>query len=1275
MVCPHCGGGMAASQSVCGHCGRPPSLTGHEVAVTTLTPPLPDVGVSNETRLAPPTDADSTPGAPRGPADDLTIAPPSSYTPPVSPASGSVGARPESGLQGTHSTPGAASTATLQPGTPFGRRYHIIRSLGAGGMGAVYQAWDEELAVVVAIKVIRPEAMADPAVARDLERRFKRELLLARNVTHKNVVRIHDLGQIDGIKYITMPYVHGEDLASVLKREFKLPIPRALTIARQIGAGLVAAHEAGIVHRDLKPANILLDEEDRALITDFGIARSVSGPGGGTMAGSVVGTLEYMAPEQARGSTADHRADIYAFGLILSDMLIGRGRLDSAENAFAELLERMAKPLPSLQFTDPTIPAALDDLVAGCVHPDPGHRYQTTHELVADLDAFAGPSHAGATSHASTPVPFAATARATARATAQTTAQETVPVQAVSTVAIPTQQQTRSRRGMMAGALALVGVLALAGGAFLLRDRFASRPSPAAIPTRSVSLIILPFRNASGEPSLDWFGPNIASMLRTEVGQSAALRTVPGDRVSQILTDLRITQDSNLRPDTMNRLAQFSSADTVLWGQYVKFGNEVRIDATLQDTKSDRTVALKAQASNEADLPDAIGRLAASVRENLALSPDAIKQLAAASYKPSSKSVQALRYLTEGLDLSRQGKHQEAVKKFEASTQEDTNFALAYSKLAEAYAAVGRPTEAERASLKAVGVSDSLPPQEKYLVLASRARILYDNKKAIEYYENLDKVMPGSDEVQFALATLYKETGAYENARKRFAQLLQRDPKYIEALLGAGQVETWSGNGNEALDYLNRALTIAIQLGNDEARASILRTLGATYGVLNKSADGLRYGQESLDIERRLGRISGIADSLHAIAQMQDDAGQSEAALKNYREALELRRRSGDRQGVGNVLNDLGSYFAARNRYDDALAQFKDALQIQREVRNPVYEAAALNNVGTIYLWLGSYDEAQTYLQQSVAIRERMNLPSDTADTLHSLAEVSVKTGAYETALGQYLKALDLWRKVGNRRAEAIELYNLGDVFEYQGRYRAAVDSKADAVKIFKDIDNRGAWLPKVLASYGSALSQIGQAPEALKVLGEALPLARELKNDELIARILNNHGDAFYYQGDFASARRHYQQADAVATRAKLRSAGLLSRVNLAKVGASDGHSQLSAAALLTLGGEAERLGLRFESVYCSLLAGEAELRLKRYTAARDQLESAMAQSDRLGARSLLAQTHHLLSIVYAAEGNQPDARRHSESARQFLDAIKKDARAEVLQRSDFKVIVEHAN
>jgi tetratricopeptide (TPR) repeat protein len=222
--------------------------------------------------------------------------------------------------------------------------------------------------------------------------------------------------------------------------------------------------------------------------------------------------------------------------------------------------------------------------------------------------------------------------------------------------------------------------------------------------------------------------------------------------------------------------------------------------------------------------------------------------LAAASFKPSSKSVQALRYYNEGSELARQGKQLEAVKKFQASTEEDPNFGLAFSKLGQAYAALGHTSDADKLSMKAVSLSDALPPQEKYLILATRARILHDNRKAIEYYESLDKAMPGSEDVAFALANLYEDTGAYDKARVRFAELLERDPKYIDALLGAGRVEIRSGKANDALDYFNRALSVAIQRQNDEARAGVLRMLGLNYRVLGKPQDAFRYYEESLEI-------------------------------------------------------------------------------------------------------------------------------------------------------------------------------------------------------------------------------------------------------------------------------------------------------------------------------------------------------------------------------------------------------------------------------------------
>ena len=347
MNCPQCGSSAPAVAGLCPVCGRT-STPQATVATSLLTPTPPGPADSEVTHLASPSQA---------------IRPP---------------------------TPPPPSTAPLAVGQNFGARYHIIRLLGVGGMGAVYQAWDQELEVAVAVKVIRPDVTADPVVAQDLERRFKRELLLARQVTDTHVVRIHDIGEIEGIKYITMPYIQGSDLATILKREGRLPVDRALSIARQVAIGLIAAHDAGVVHRDLKPANIMVDESDHAVIMDFGIARSTSGETAFamTVGAKVIGTVDYMSPEQARAETVDQRADLYAFGLILRDMLLG-GRHAGVTSGVTELMGRMQQAPPGLRSIDPSIPDGVEALVTRCLAPDPAARYQTAKELLRDIERVA----------------------------------------------------------------------------------------------------------------------------------------------------------------------------------------------------------------------------------------------------------------------------------------------------------------------------------------------------------------------------------------------------------------------------------------------------------------------------------------------------------------------------------------------------------------------------------------------------------------------------------------------------------------------------------------------------------------------------------------------------------------------------------------------------------------------------------------------------------------------------------------------------------------------
>src|SRR5260370_40419730 len=200
---------------------------------------------------------------------------------------------------------------SLQPGVLFGGRYEILGVLGQGGMGAVYKARDRELDRLIALKVIRPELATDPAILL----RFKQELILSRNITHKSVVRIYDLGEAEGIRFISMEYVDGEDLRTLLRRQGKFPPRAAIGVVEQVCRALASANSEGVIHRDLKPQNIMRDKHGRIVVMDFGLARSL-GDSGMTQTGAVVGTLEYMSPQQALGTTLDQRSDIFSVGLI-----------------------------------------------------------------------------------------------------------------------------------------------------------------------------------------------------------------------------------------------------------------------------------------------------------------------------------------------------------------------------------------------------------------------------------------------------------------------------------------------------------------------------------------------------------------------------------------------------------------------------------------------------------------------------------------------------------------------------------------------------------------------------------------------------------------------------------------------------------------------------------------------------------------------------------------------------------------------------------------------
>src|SRR5579862_2762700 len=500
----------------------------------------------------PPVDADATlvefpqppslNSSPRTIDPDATLGDPdSSWKPP------STGPRPLSQQ---------VSVPLLETGDVMAGRYEILQLLGEGGMGAVYKARDRELDRFVAIKLIRRELSANPAIVA----RFKQELLLSHQVTHKNVIRIYDLGDSDGIKFITMEFVEGEDLRSLILEQKKFSPKEAVEIIQQVCRALEVAHGVGIIHRDLKPQNVMRDKNGRILVMDFGMARTLEGDGM-TQSGALVGTMEYMSPEQALAKDLDQRSDLFAVGLIFYELLTGKMPYKS-ESVVASLIKRNQERAIPVTDHDETIPLPLSNIVSKCLERDPGLRYQTASEMLQSLDDWSGNGAAANLRFQPAVEPWG-----------------------------------RTVHWPLVTGIATVLLLAIVG--FLFRGTLFSPSAKKATSAPALSLAILPFRNASGDPSVDWLGSSLADMLSTDVGQSAHLRTVSPERLHQVLSDLRIAPGTSIDPNTISRIAQFSSADTLVWGQYARFGGQIRIDATLQDLKHDRSVPIKIEAVDE----------------------------------------------------------------------------------------------------------------------------------------------------------------------------------------------------------------------------------------------------------------------------------------------------------------------------------------------------------------------------------------------------------------------------------------------------------------------------------------------------------------------------------------------------------------------------------------------------------------------------------------------------------------------------------------------------
>jgi len=900
------------------------------------------------------------------------------------------------------------SSAILEVGTLLGGRYEIVAMLGLGGMGAVYKAFDRDIEREIALKVIRPDLASNP----ELLQRFKQELLLARQIAHKNVVRIFDVRESGGIKFITMEYIEGRDLRALLAEHGKLPAAEALEIMQQVCAGLAAAHAEGVIHRDLKPGNIMRDPNGRVVVMDFGLARTLDG-GGVTQTGAMLGTMEYMSPEQAKAEPLDERSDLFTVGLIIYELITGKTPYQ-AESAIASLLKRTQERAAPMWEVDANLSRSLSAVVAKCLEIDPKNRYQTLSELIIALEELQGKRPASVFSEQKLPV---------ARG-----------------------------RWIMIG-LAAVAVLAIATLATIVLLR--PHGPPAA--HKTVTVLLADFENGTSDSVFDG---TLESSFGLALEGAPFVNTYNRGLAHKVLGQVK--PGATILDEASSRLvASREGISVIISGGVSKEGDGYKLTCKAVDALTGKTIgSSEVGASNKGAVLNSLGTLANKMRDVLGdNTPESTKLAQAETF--TSASLEAAHAYGMAQDLRYAGKNDEAIKAFLNAIQLDPNFGGAYAGVAAMYANQGDRENANKYYKLGMEHVDRMTDREKFRARGGYYLATMNPQKAVEEFSTLVEQYPADTMGHSSLANAYSQLHDQKRALEEAYKALAIYPKYVPyhnnvALYAvyAGDYATAEKEARAALE-LNPAYAKAyFSLGFSEIAAGKFQEAQQTYQKLSAvSALGASLAADGL---ADLALYQSRADEALSVLRkgIDDDLAQKNEidAAKKYAMLAEAQLMSAKGSEAVSSLDKAVALkkdavlFPAARLYAEA-GQDGKAASLAAELGKklePVPQAYAKVVAGEIALRHGQSSEAIRRLQEAEQI-------SDTWIGRFDLARAYILAGAYteaDTELSTCLK----------RRGEATDVYvdviptfhYFPATYYYQGRDLEGLKSNG-AVEAFKN--------------------------------------------------------------------------------------------------------------------------------------------------------------------------------------------------------------------------------
>jgi serine/threonine protein kinase/lipopolysaccharide biosynthesis regulator YciM len=871
----------------------------------------------------------------------------------------------------------------FSPGENFGKRYRVIEEIGRGGMGIVYKAEDKELSIKVALKMIRPAQSQNP---RFIER-FRKETRLARSISHENIIRIYDLGEIDEIKYISMEYIKGQSLKELINASGSLTIETTTNISKQICDALAAAHRKGIVHQDLKPQNIMIDGDGNVHVMDFGVARLFEEEETGVSRG-ITGTPPYLSPERAKGEKVDPRSDIYSFGIIMFEMLTGE-RPFNAETMEGYIHKHLYIKPPTPSKKNPRIPALLDKIILKCLEKDKEKRYLNVQDILKDLEDVA----------ISTPVP-------------------------------PKIWTNKSRMFFIAAFLILIigiGYIIFKG----TKEEEAITPLPE---DGRISVAVMYFENNTGDQKLDHWRFGLQDWLMTDLTQSKYLRVLPDDQLHHILQKMDQLETKQYSSGVLDTIASEEDIQYFILGSFGKAGDNYRLTFKIKESFAREFMDTEIKEGKANEFHSLIDQATLWAKDKVLAASQVDDDIDKEIGKISTSSPEALMYYREGINYYRQKKFKESIQSLEKAVGIDPEFAMAYKKIANNYYRREMSDETEKYLLKARELGDRISDRERYLIEGSYLNLVKkDYDQAINTYQGLLELYPEDEEAYLMIGAIYFNLEEWDTALEYYNKVPRSsDKSYGTACINIAYIFMAKGLYNQARDVLqankellssqvyfirnlshtylyegryslalqevNKAISLAPDDYNNIALLGNIYHLNGDFSLAEKTYNKLKKADEPLH------RGNGS----HWMSMLFLLQGKYKKCLDELSEGVVYLQKSKLKEIESASQISLAYTWMRLDRVVEALDAAKHALEVAREIRSPYHQKWALHLQGLAYLKMNKMLDAEKTANQLKKLIEETRNNQHMRHYYHLMGKIDLQKKLVDQSIEKFAEAVSL---------------------------------------------------------------------------------------------------------------------------------------------------------------------------------------------------------------------------------------------------------------------------